>query len=342
MTDKSYAPFSKKFLSVEIIVPKGVKKLNYQTGQQETSNLAGQRISLQGYRMAAQIVNAGQVQGVEAAIQIYNLPEGLMKSLTGFGSMSVFNYVASGNSNQNLFGTVQVQIFTSPDTTDTVGVGNAKGTVQQKTENKKQMIFWGSLQTAQAIMQGAPDPFIQIQCNTLGLAQTAPASVISYKGAIAASTIAKNIADGMGLSFTNSGVKTILQNAYFYGSAKRQLEDLAHQALFSYTTENGVLNIWPINGTRQPAGQSAVTVSPNTGLIGYPRFAGVGVTFTTIYNPGLRFGDRIYLETSLPNATGYYSVQATAHHLSTEMPGGPWETEVTATSFVNPVGTAST
>ena len=138
------------------------------------------------------------------------------------------------------------------------------------------------------------------------------------------------------------GVEVIREEACLCGWCRGETEVLAHEARFACTTENGVLNIWPINGTRQPAGQSAVTISPNTGLIGYPRFAGVGVTFTTIYNPGLRFGDRIYLETSLPNATGYYSVQATAHHLSTEMPGGPWETEVTATSFVNPIGTAST
>ena len=336
MTDTvtAHPRFGKKHLSIEIIVPPGVKRLNYQTGQYQTSELAGQRISLKGYRVSCQIVNVGQSQGNEAVIQIYNLPPDLMKSLTGFGTLSVFNYVASGNDSQELGATVQVQIFTSNDTTDTLS------NTDDQQDNQRNMVFWGSLQTCQAVMQATPDPFVQMQCRTLGFAQFSPASVISIKGATKAADIAQNIGNTMGLAFENNGVNTVLQNPYFYGSAMQQLQDLSQQALFNYTASNGVLSIWPIGGQRNPASHSVTLINTDSGMIGYPDFAGVSVTFRTLYNPSIRFGDQIRIESIVPNVTGDYTVNRTAHHLSADVPGGPWETEVLATFFRNPIGTA--
>ena len=336
MTDTvtAHPRFGKKHLSIEIIVPPGVKRLNYQTGQYQTSELAGQRISLKGYRVTCQIENVGQSQGNAAGIQVYNLPPDLMKSLTGFGTLSVFNYVASGNDSQELGATVQVQIFTSNDTTDTLS------NTDDQQDNQRNMVFWGSLQTCQAVMQATPDPFVQMQCRTLGFAQFSPASVISIKGATKAADIAQNIGNTMGLAFENNGVNTVLQNPYFYGSAMQQLQDLSQQALFNYTASNGVLSIWPIGGQRNPSSKSVTLINADSGMIGYPDFAGVSVTFRTLYNPSIRFGDQIRIESIVPNVTGDYTVNRTAHHLSADVPGGPWETEVLATFFRNPIGTA--
>lgn len=333
-TISAHPRFSKKHLSIEIIVPEGVKRLNYQTGQYQTSELAGQRISLKGYRVSCEIENVGQSQGNAAGIQIYNLPPSLMQSLTGFGTLSVFNYVASGNSSQKLGSTVQVQIFASNDTTDTLS--NA----DDQSDNQRNMVFWGSLQTCQAVMSAAPDPFVQMTCRTLGFAQLSPASVISIKGSAKASDIAQNIGNTLGLAFENNGVNTVLQNPYFYGSAMQQLQDLSQQALFNYTVSNGVLSIWPIGGNRKPLSQGLTLISAETGMVDYPTFSGVAVTVQTLYNSSVRYGDQIRIESIVPNVTGNYSVNKTTHHLSTDIPGGPWHTEIVATFFQNPIGTA--
>lgn len=335
------APFQKRFLSVEIIVPKGIKKLNFQTQQQETSDLAGQRISLQNYRIEANVVSLGQVTAVSAGISVYNLPESLMRSLSGFGTMGVFNYASDSASDVAAANqTVSVRLYTSPDTYDTLA--SSGGTPSQQNANQRQMIFRGSLQNCSIQMDSAPDVMTFIQCNTLGAAQLFPTDAISYKGSVSASTIAQQIAQSVGLGFVNDNVTTVLQNPCFHGDLKKQLRDLAEQALFDYSTEDGKLTIWPLGSHRTAAAAAGyTTISADNGLLGYPQFNGVGVSFRTIYNPAIRFGDRIYLESSAPNVSGYYVVSRVETHLSAEVPGGPWFSDIQATFYKNPIGTAA-
>lgn len=341
MSDAIAAPFQRRFLSVEIIVPKGIKKLNYQTQQQETSELAGQRISLQNYRIDASVVSLGKITAVSAGISIYNLPPKLMRALAGYGTMGVFNYASDSAADIAAASkTVAVRLYTSPDTYDTLA--QSGGAVAQQTANQRQMIFRGSLQNCSIQMDAVPDPFAFIQCNTLGASQLFPADALSYKGAIAASTIAQQIAQSVGLTFVNDGVTTVLQNPCFHGDLKKQLRDLSEQALFDYSTENGTLAIWPIGSHRSAASAAGyTTINSSNGLIDYPQFNGVGVSFTMLYNPAIRFGDRIYLETDAPNATGYYVVSRVEANLSQELPGGPWYSNIQATSYSNPIGTTA-
>ena len=332
----SQAPFETRHLSVELRIPQGVKRLNYHTGQLELSEAAGQTISLQGHRITANINDAGQVQAVSAQLQIYNVNQTLMRSLCGFGSMGIFNF--SANSADDLAASVNVPtlyIFRSTQTYQTAGK-----TTAGKADLKSNLIYKGSLFNVSAQMRGAPDPFITIESYTLGAARLQQAQAMSYKGAVPATTLAQTIANIMGLSFENNGVSTILENPYFAGDAATQLRDLAEQALFNFSTSNGTLSIWPVSSYRTPAGSTPVINSSN-GLLDYPEFNGVGVTFRTIYMPSIRFGDLIKLESIVPNVTGYYTVTNVSHHLSQQLPGGPWESQIQATFMRNPIGTAT-
>lgn len=333
------APFQQRFLSYEIKVPAGVKKLDYR-GNQTTSDLEGQTITLQGYRSECTIPNYGQTQGVEAQVSIYNLPDRLMRSLAGFGgTMGVFNYASvSASDIASANNVVSLRIFTSEQTTKSITPSaisrGAQGSGQMMT-----CVFMGSLMNCSVNMDTAPDPITFINCSTLGSFNLCPAKAISFKGAVDAAMIARQIATQMGYAFVNDGVTTILQNPYFYGNLTQQLFDLANQALFQVSVNLGRVTIWPMGRALSSAGASGfTTVNPATGLIGYPQLNGVGVVLRTIYNPSIRYGDKISVESIAPNVTGTYVVNAIVHHLSEDVPGGPWETEIQASRYGYPPG----
>ena len=333
------APFQQRFLSYEIKVPTGVKKLDYR-GNQTTSDLSGQTINLIGYRSECSIVNYGQEQGVQAQVSIYNLPDRLVRSLAGFGTMSVFNYAdVSAADIAAASNVVSLRVFTSEQTTGSISP-SAVSRSTQAAGQAMTCVFMGALRTCTINMETAPDPISFIQCDTLGHLKLSPADAISFKGAVEASTIARQIADQMGYAFVNDGVTTVLQNPYFYGDLTRQLFDLANQALFHVTVENGTVTIWPFGQSlSRSAAAGYTTISSATGLIGYPQFNGVGITLRTIYNRSIRFGDKVSVVSIAPNVTGTYNVSAVAHHLSEDIPGGPWETEIQATRYGDPIGT---
>ena len=54
------------------------------------------------------------------------------------------------------------------------------------------------------------------------------------------------------------------------------------------------------------------------------------MTFTTLFNPAIRFGGNIRLETSNTPAAGTWTVYNLAHALECETPGGEWFTVVQA------------
>lgn len=327
-------PFVKRALSVQINVPAGIQKMNYQTGKLETSAFAGQRISLTKYRIKAAIECYGEASAVAATFQIYDLPYELMAALSGYGTQGVFNYAAkSAQAISSGSGVVTVSLFVSENTNDTLG---KTATQEQLQKNQKTCVFRGSLVTASAQMSAAPDPFLFIQCNTLNDARLVPTPPISFKGSVRASVIARQLADFMGWGFEDAGVQTVLQNPYFCGSVSAQLSDLAQQGSFVWIVENNTLSIWPVNGARKAptSNASGILINDSNGLIEYPEFNGVGISFSTIYNPGLRFGDQVRLETIFPNATGTYLIYGLAHHLDSQDPSGEW-TSIVQGSFIH-------
>ena len=62
------------------------------------------------------------------------------------------------------------------------------------------------------------------------------------------------------------------------------------------------------------------------GLIGYPIFNEKGVTFRAIFDPTLRPGNVIYLESIMPETSGKYEIHGKISTLST-LPNGQWAAE---------------
>jgi hypothetical protein len=69
-------------------------------------------------------------------------------------------------------------------------------------------------------------------------------------------------------------------------------------------------------------------VSAETGMVGYPAFSTQGATITTLFNPAVKQGGMIHVDSSLPGVTGDYNVITFSHSLSCELAGGPWFTTI--------------
>lgn len=87
-------------------------------------------------------------------------------------------------------------------------------------------------------------------------------------------------------------------------------------------TNPPTLAIWPRNQTR--AGTTPL-ISPATGLVGYPKFRDQGMSFRCLFNPALKLGGSIKMQSSIQPASGlWYIVGPLVYNLSAQMPQGPW------------------
>lgn len=203
-------------------------------------------------------------------------------------------------------------------------------------------IFEGQITQAWADLHDAPNVSFNIQANTGYLAQMAPTAPTSYPGQTEAATMIKNLVDRYNketksnIVFKNNGVNVQFPTYYTYGTIREQIKQIVDDAGIEWNNmDNGVLEIWPRGGT--PAGK-AILLSPSTGMVGYPDFTAQGMTITTLFNPGLRFGGLVDVESLLtpsennkglqPVKVKNWPIKIIEHSLETQKPGGEWFTRV--------------
>jgi hypothetical protein len=188
-----------------------------------------------------------------------------------------------------------------------------------------------------------------------------PAAPSSYPGNADVATILSGIATALGWGFENNGVQVKLSNGYFPGTARQQIHDIARAANIELYEDHGgakvTLAIWPKTGTR---GGQIPLISAATGLIGYPKFQSNGMSFTTLFNPNIRLGARIQMQSSTgqaaqnapasaglpagtqsggPNGLWYVAAAgggALSHDLSSQLPDGPWFTHCSCVRVPGP------
>ena len=176
-----------------------------------------------------------------------------------------------------------------------------------------------------------------IQAHTYQYIAVAPADALSYSGSASVATIMSNLAMRMGLSLENNGVNVSLSNPTFGGSLVAQMRACARAAnIYAQIDQvRSVLAIWPKNGSRSGA---PVMVSPQTGLVGYPRFGLRQIQFKTLFNPSLVTGRRVQVQSSLQPACGIFTVIGLDIDVAAEEPNGPWFSTVTAAVIAVLVG----
>ncbi len=201
------------------------------------------------------------------------------------------------------------------------------------TDSGMSQVFTGSMNSAYVDFQ-PPEASLNIMAISRLVELTKAVPPSSFPGNASIDTIGNAIATKMGLGFQNSGVNWQTNNAYFTGSAKAQMDAVAKAANCQWTPNGGsngnLLEVWP-KGV--PRGSSGITLSPQSGLIGYPTFQDVGVLLRHLYVPGIGFGQSFQLQSSiLPTSTWW--VLHNQIELGCNDPEGdnPWEQEITATN----------
>ena len=273
-----------------------VIKLKFKLGSGVFNSGSDDTVEIEGLRCSANIVHQG-IGYAEADVQVWGMPLELMNKLT------VLNKVR-----------FEQQV-------------NNQLIIEAGDENGTAMCFGGAVWEAWADGRQAPDVVFHVSANSglFVLSQSIPPT--SYKGSVDAAFVISGIAQQMGYAFENSGVTGRLTDPYKPGSPKSQIESVCNDVNCAWTVDdaNKVVAIWPKDGARDG---DVLTISKDTGLVGYPSFTQAGIQFTTLFNPSLEFGRKIKMESQFQTANGQWQVYGLAHRLESNLPGGEWFTDV--------------
>jgi hypothetical protein len=252
-------------------------------------------VEVSGLRATAKIVKAGTPSLGEAQLQIYGMTLSLMNQLSTLGM--VFSLIPRDS----------VTVLAGDDST---GLS---------------VVFYGTIVQAWGDFASAPDVPFHIQAHTLGTESAITGDPQSFTGPVDAAGVMKNLADKMGLTFENNGVSVTLPRSYFYGSLRAQADQCATAAGIQWFADDKKLAIWPTGKARDG---DPVLVSDKSGMVGYPSFVAFGIQVRTLFNPKLRFGGTMTIDSILPAANKTWNIINLAHDLATLFPGGDWYSTV--------------
>lgn len=233
------------------------------------------------------------------------------------------------------------------------------------TINGMAVIYSGYLRTAFQDLAEAPETSLNLEGWGGGGQAIFPVPPLSFPGQFDVATAMQGLAARQGWSFENNGVQVQLPTSYYPGTALKQIHDIARDANIEAYPDTGTnpitLALWPKYGTR--AGQIPL-ISTTSGLIGYPRFQSNGMSFRMLFNPNLKIGGQIKMQSSigvpartitsneattfrLPPGTqtaggpnGLWTViSPLTYNLAAQLPNGPWECDVHC-ARINQPGTA--
>lgn len=197
-------------------------------------------------------------------------------------------------------------------------------------------VYIGHVMYAFPDYNSAPNVPIEIQASSANrFIWDAPAAS-SYKGAFDVAKAIEGLAKRMGFAFENAGVTEKLADQYVWGSTMNQIRTLARAARIVCLIANKKVKIWPNGKTN---GYPVLKLSPQTGLIGYPKWEKNGIAITHLFNQNIVQGTEVDLNTSIEAQQGRWYVHPPIRHLlDAEMPNGKWQTE--ARLFRTPGGQA--
>ena len=188
-------------------------------------------------------------------------------------------------------------------------------------------IYSGFIQSAWVDHANDPDTIFNVAGNPASFYAVNPAPPLSFTGSADVATIMSGLASAMGVQFENNGVNVKISRPYFPGTLYQQVQRAAEAANINYVLDNGVLAIWPQGAARVPVGTTPL-ISPATGLIGYPTFTSTGVSLRTLFNPAIRPGSTVQVQSSLQPACGKWTATLVRYQLESEMPQGAWFQEL--------------
>ena len=273
-------------------------------------------VKLSGLRCLATVLKGGFPSLDRAQVRVYGIPPSVMNAVSTLG--------------------VPLQMFRN--NTMLIEAGDAV--------NGMAVVYYGYISAAYQDFGEAPEVSLQLTGWGGLSAAMEPVAPSSYPGTADAANIMSGIAVRAGWQFENNGVTVKLANPYLPGTALSQAQAVARaadiQMALDTSTVPPTLAIWPKTGTR---GGTVPLISAASGLIGYPTYQSSGMSFRCVYNPSIRLGGQIQMQSSVGGATAasangqvtgqtggpngfWYVIGPLSHDLSAQVPGGPWSTSV--------------
>lgn len=192
-------------------------------------------------------------------------------------------------------------------------------------------VFNGQVVEAYPSLDTANDAHFYVYAQLGAIARLKPVAPSSYPGSVPAATAMQSMAKLAGFNFQNNGVTAVLQSPYFPGTAWQQIQSAVRAAnCFAFVDgPTNTLIIWPKTSATPPA--ATVLISPQTGMIGYPKFQKRTIIVRTLFNPQIAFRPSltVMIQSQLTAANNAkLTINKVDHDLASQMPDGPWETTV--------------
>jgi hypothetical protein len=257
----------------------------------------GNSLTLAGLRASCNIEVMGKESSGKMSAAIYGLTLSQMNQLTSLGK----------------------QFKGMTDNTVTVMAGDGDG--NGNPVGTQTMVFSGHIYNTWMDGQAQPQVPFRIEATSDGLQRVKPAPSTSVRGTGDVAQMMSNLAQTMGFSFENNGVNVKLSNHYSWGSPRRQAMEIAHAAGIEHVVDLGTLAIWMPGKARQGG---PTLISPQTGMIGYPAFYAASVIVKTLFNPAIKFGQDIQVQSSIAAANGLWNIHKLELELDSLMPHGRW------------------
>jgi hypothetical protein len=276
-------------------------------------------ITMQGLRASVSIDHAGGADMGTMSANIYGLTPSQLNQLTSLQ----WKTAILGLSSQD-FSAYTVQVYAIDGSQET-------------------LLYNGQVLNAWADFSGMPQTCLIIQTNPAGAysALVNSANPLSISSNTTVGIVMSRLAQAMGFSFQNASSdgsivnQAVTKGSYFGNTAMEQARSMMDAYRFwmyiDATTNPPTLAIVPWGKARNSV-VAVPLISPQTGLIGYPLFNSSGVTFDCLYNPTILLGGQVKIQSSIPQANDVWTVTSLSHQLTSQFPGGPWQSSVQAVS----------
>ena len=192
-----------------------------------------------------------------------------------------------------------------------------------------QTIFIGDFENAYGEFQNAPTMNLMVKAIAAqhGALMATPAT--SVDGTEQVAKLMEQWAVEAGCTLENKGVNASVKNVVYRGSPVDKAKTLARDVGIDLIIDDGKFVITP-NG--QAVDGNAVLIDTKHGLLGYPAFSNDGIEFNMIFDPNVKIGGLVKIESVVPRASGIWKVTKITTKLEAYVPnGGSWNSSVSAT-----------
>ena len=262
-----------------------------------------QTYTFEQHRIRIQVRQGGKQYG-NAKMQVYGVP------------LATMNQIAR----------LWLEALT-PQNTDTVQINVWDG--QGFVPFFSGVITWSAVNASQM-----PQVYLDIEANAAMQGMNITASPYANGGPVALTEALAAIATPAGLTvnFDASAQDYQLVQQRAVGTPVQQITQVMNQ--FPNLTWFINLQQLVVRDALAPLNAPAIRIAADTGMMGYPVYNTSGLSMATVFDPRIRPGVALDVETQFDfvNRTTWVA-SVLAHALDVNFPGGQWTTQVAANSF---------